>query len=61
MHIYDATNKQGLHIHLSMSNTVNSNYIFVHNVFSGMFSMRYFTDLHQAMEFIHSINLEDDY
>jgi hypothetical protein len=60
MHIYDATNKQGLHVHLSMSDTVTSNYIFVNNIYSGSFIMRFFTEMNQAMEFIHSINLEDD-
>ena len=60
MYIYDNITSEGIHIHLSMSESKDTNYIFFHNIFNGVFMMKYFTDVTAAMEFIHSIKPHDD-
>jgi glutamine synthetase len=60
MYVYDNFTVNGVHIHLSMSESKESNYIFVHNIYENRLTMKYFTRVEDAIEFIHSIRpLED--
>jgi hypothetical protein len=54
MYTYDAKTKDGLHIHLSMSNN-NTCYIFVNDIFDNTLIMRYFTEMEPALDFIRSL------
>ena len=54
MHTYDAITKTGLIIHLSMS-TDNTGYILVYDLVEMKVSMKFFTDVNSALEFIHSL------
>jgi hypothetical protein len=53
MHIYDAVTLTGLQIHLSMSNA-NTCYIFVNDIYCDQLTMRFFTNMEAAVEFIRS-------
>ena len=53
MHTYDAITNDGLHIHLSMIHN-DLCYIFVHDIYTHAFQMRYFTDQQTALQFIRS-------
>ncbi len=59
MYIYDNITIDGIHIHLSMSEDRESNYIFVHNIYENRLTMKYFTRVEDAMKFIHSIRPEE--
>ena len=54
MHTYDAITLNGLQIHLSMSND-NTGYILVHDLVDFKLTMRFFTDVNSALEFIQSL------
>ena len=58
MYTYDNITLDGYHIHLSMSENRDSNYIFVHNIYEGTLTMKYFVHVQDAMDFIHSIRPE---
>jgi hypothetical protein len=53
MYIYDAITKTGIQIHLSMSKD-NTCYIFVNDIYNNTLTMKFFTDMESAIEFIHS-------
>ena len=54
MHTYDAITNSGLHIHLSMlGNEVC--YIFVHDIYTHQFEMKFFTNQQSAISFIRSL------
>ena len=52
MYTYDNITRDGLHIHLSMSNH-NTCYIFVNDIFSKRLILRFFNDTESALEFIN--------
>ena len=54
MHIYDAVTLGGLHVHLSMSENNATCYIFVNDIYANTLTMRFFTDMESAVEFIRS-------
>jgi hypothetical protein len=54
MYTYDATTKSGLMIHLSMKENSDC-YILVYDVFTQQLTMKFFTDVDSAKEFIHSL------
>jgi len=54
MYTYDATTKSGLMIHLSMKENSDC-YILVYDVFTQGLTMKFFTDVDSAKEFIHSL------
>ena len=60
MYTYDNLTSGGVHIHLSMSENKESNYIFVHHIYTGTFVMKYFVHVDEAIKFIHSINPNED-
>jgi hypothetical protein len=59
MYTYDNITLDGIHIHLSMSENSESNYIFVHNIYENRLTMKYFTRIEDAIKFIHSIQPEE--
>ena len=59
MYTYDNITLDGIHIHLSMSESRDSNYIFVHDIYDNLLNMQYFTRVEDAMKFIHSIRPKD--
>ena len=54
MYTYDATTKSGLMIHLSMKENSDC-YILVYDVFTQQLTMKFFTDVDSAKEFITSL------
>ena len=54
MYTYDNITRDGLHIHLSMSNH-NTCYIFVNDIYNDCLTMRYFCNMESALIFIKSI------
>jgi hypothetical protein len=54
MHIYDAITKTGLHIHLSMKED-ESFYILVHDLDNFTLTMKFFSKVEPALEFIRSL------
>jgi hypothetical protein len=60
MYTYDNITLDGIHIHLSMSESRDSNYIFVHNIYENRLTMKYFTRVDDAIAFIHSIRPRED-
>jgi len=54
MHTYDAITQTGLHIHLSMSN-YNTCYIFSRDIYNHVLTMKFFTNVNDALEFIQSL------
>jgi hypothetical protein len=59
MYTYDNITLDGIHIHLSMSESRESNYIFVHNIYENRLTMKYFVHVEDAIAFIHSIRPEE--
>ena len=53
MYTYDAITKTGIQIHLSMTNK-NTCYIYVNDIYNNQLTMKFFTDMESAIEFIHS-------
>ena len=53
MHTYDTFTKNGIHVHLSVSN-YNTCYIFVNDIYDNRLTMRYFTDMNSAIAFINT-------
>ncbi len=53
MYTYDAFTKTGIQIHLSMSKE-NTCYIYVNDIYNNQLTMKFFTDMESAIEFIHS-------
>jgi len=53
MHTYDAITRSGLHIHLSMSD--DACYIFSRDIYNHELTMKFFTNVNDAMEFIRSL------
>jgi 3-deoxy-D-arabino-heptulosonate 7-phosphate (DAHP) synthase class II len=54
MYTNDWLTPTGIHIHLSMSN-YNTCYIFVNDIYDNQLTMRYFTDMDSAVEFINNL------
>ena len=54
MHTYDAITNSGLHIHLSMS-TDNTCYIFSRDIYNHVLTMKFFTNVNDALDFIQSL------
>jgi hypothetical protein len=54
MHIYDAITNSGLHIHLSMMED-ESFYIMVHDLVNFTMTMKFFSSVEPAREFIRSL------
>jgi hypothetical protein len=54
MHIYDAITNSGLHIHLSMMED-ESFYIMVHDLADFTMTMKFFSSVEPALEFIRSL------
>jgi hypothetical protein len=54
MNTYSAITKDGLLIHLSMLHTEVC-YIFVHDIYTHQFEMKYFTNQQQALSYIRSL------
>ena len=54
MYTNDWLTPNGIHIHLSMSN-YNTCYIFVNDIYDNRLTMRYFTDMASALEFINTL------
>ncbi len=54
MYTNDWLTPTGIHIHLSMSN-YSTCYIFVNDIYADFLTMRYFTDMESAIEFINSL------
>ena len=54
MHIYDAITNSGLHIHLSMKDD-ESFYIMVHDLVNFTMTMKFFTSVEPARQFIQSL------
>jgi hypothetical protein len=54
MHIYDAVTNTGLHIHLSMKDD-ESFYIMVHDLVNFTMTMKFFTSVEPARQFIQSL------
>jgi len=54
MQAYDILTDEGLHFHISLSNQ-GICYIMVNDYFSNDFDMRYFTNLNDALDYIHSL------
>ena len=54
MHTYDAITNSGLHIHLSMSNN-NTCYIFSRDIYNHVLTMKFFTNVEDALMFIQSL------
>ena len=54
MYTYDAVTKTGIQIHLSMSND-NTCYIYINDIYNNTLTMKFFTDMESAIEFIHSL------
>jgi hypothetical protein len=59
MYTYDNYTIDGIHIHLSMCESKESNYIFVHNIYEDSLTMRYFLKVEDAMNFIHGFRPEE--
>ena len=55
MQTYDALTKNGLLIHLSMTMHNDVCYIFVYDLYTLTFNVKYFTDMQSAREFIKTI------
>jgi hypothetical protein len=55
MQTYDALTKNGLLIHLSMNPQCDVCYIFVLDIYTLKFDMKYFTDMPAAREFIKTL------
>lgn len=55
MQTYDTLTKNGLLIHLSMTPQCDVCYIFVLDVYTLKFDMKYFTDIQSARAFIKTI------
>ena len=53
MFTYDAITKTGIQIHLSMTKN-NTCYIYVNDIYNNQLTMKFFTDMESAIEFIHS-------
>ena len=53
MYTYDAITKTGIQIHLSMTKN-NTCYIYVNDIYNNQLTMKFFTDMESAIEFIHS-------
>jgi hypothetical protein len=54
MQTYDAITKNGLVIHLSMTPESDVCYIFVFDIYTLQFDMKFFTDMQSAREYIKS-------
>jgi len=54
MQTYSSVTRDGLLIHLSMTMTNDICYIFVFDLYTDRFEMKFFTDMHSAREFIKS-------
>lgn len=55
MQTYDALTKTGLLIHLSMTPESDACYIYVLDLYTLKFDMKFFTDMQSAREFIKTI------
>jgi hypothetical protein len=54
MYTYDAITKTGLLIHLSM-NVQEACYIFIFDIYTQQFNMKFFTNVESAKQFIKNI------
>jgi uncharacterized Fe-S cluster-containing protein len=55
MQTYDALTRNGLLIHLSMTAESDVCYIYVLDVYTMKFDMKFFTDMQSAREFIKTL------
>ena len=58
MQTYDVTTPQGLHIHLSISDW-DTGYIFINDIYDERITIKFFTDMESAINFIRSYLYQD--
>ena len=52
MHTYDRITASGIHIHVSLNIDYNTCYVFVNDIYDNRLTMRFFTNMLDAANFI---------